>query len=72
LDALDVLRDLVAQQAAIERALIAEVARLRYDRYSWTQIGRALRVSRQGARQRYERHVARGAASGDGQASGRD
>ena len=38
---------------ALERALCDEVRRLRQDGISWTTIGRALNLTRQGARQRY-------------------
>jgi hypothetical protein len=44
---------LAAQRHAIERTLHEEVRRLRYEGISWTDIGRALNITRQGARQRY-------------------
>jgi hypothetical protein len=52
------LRMLVEQQAAAQRAVEAEIRALLHAGHSWTEIGDALGLSRQGARQRY-RHLRR-------------
>ena len=52
-DQVERLVELAAQQQAVERTLQEEVLRLRHDGISWTAIGRALELTRQGARQRY-------------------
>jgi hypothetical protein len=51
----DRLRDMALQWAAIQQALEEEVRVLVDGGHSWTEIGRALGLSRQGARQRYRR-----------------
>ena len=54
-DPCDRLRVLASVQVSTQRALEAEIRRLAEDGHSWTIIGRALGLSRQGARQRYQR-----------------
>jgi hypothetical protein len=51
----DRLRDIALQLAAVQQALEEEVRLLVHGGHSWTEIGRALGLSRQGARQRYRR-----------------
>jgi hypothetical protein len=51
----DRLRNIAQQLAAIHQALEDEVRVLLDGGHSWTEIGRALGLSRQGARQRYRR-----------------
>jgi hypothetical protein len=46
---------LVEEQAAAQRAVEAEIRALLHGGNSWTEIGDALGLSRQGARQRYRR-----------------
>jgi hypothetical protein len=45
---------LAAQQVDAQRAVEDEIRELLAIGHSWTDIGRALGISRQGARQRYE------------------
>lgn len=53
-DGCDQLRVLAACQVAAQRAVEDEI-RILLDRgHSWTDVGRALGLSRQGARQRYQ------------------
>ena len=47
------LVSLVHRRQRLDADIAAEVARLRAAGVSWTVVGRALGVSRQGARQRY-------------------
>jgi hypothetical protein len=49
------LRLLVARQREVQRQVEDEVRRLLVERHSWTVLGEALGLSRQGARQRYRR-----------------
>jgi hypothetical protein len=48
---------LAAQQIDAQRTVEGEVGMLLVLGYSWTDIGRALGLSRQGARQRYQGRV---------------
>jgi hypothetical protein len=54
-DAVEHLRSLAAERQEINRALENEVVALLNGGQSWTSIGRALGLTRQGARQRYQR-----------------
>jgi hypothetical protein len=51
------LRILAAQQVDVQRAVEDEIRELLDIGHSWTDIGRALGISRQGARQRYLRRL---------------
>ena len=51
--AVDALRKLKACRDGVDRLIEATVTRARADRWSWTQIGAALGISRQEAQARY-------------------
>lgn len=54
-DACERLRQLAAHAADAQRALEVEIRMLVSGGHSWTDVGRALGMTRQGARQRYRR-----------------